>query len=417
MTYTYATSAIGSANKQQFWTEAVSNVLFPIAPVCVNPQGFNGTLNGWHVGPSSLSYVKSDPVVYRRERRHLANDVEEEILISFSGLSDLLFTQNDRSLKVGRKQFVIQRGNVPYELRQAELNKIMVLKLPASLLAHRLRSIERYASQVAGNETFNHGGNATTAVLSAVLGYTLGLAWVALAIAVKTVATILVVARIDPGTIDHQAARGGDPGDKPAWRALFTSRPLLMLGGVAFAFQAASGALLPFIAQSLVKAGRDPSLTTGAMTVTVQVVMVGAAALVPRLARRFGHAGLLVAAMVLVALRAFLAAWSGALPVIGLIELLEGLSMGLAGVAIPALVVEVMSDSGHSNAGLGGVMTAYGAGAALSPILAGSVAQYAGFPTAFVTLGVVALLGSVFWMVGWRGSAMAPAQPAKGHPA
>ena len=148
MTYTYATSAIGSANKQQFWTEAVSNVLFPIAPVCVNPQGFNGTLNGWHVGPSSLSYVKSDPVVYRRERRHLANDVEEEILISFSGLSDLLFTQNDRSLKVGRKQFVIQRGNVPYELRQAELNKIMVLKLPASLLAHRLRSIERYASQV-----------------------------------------------------------------------------------------------------------------------------------------------------------------------------------------------------------------------------------------------------------------------------
>ena len=148
MPYTYATSAIGSANKQQFWTEAVSNVLFPVAPDCVNPLGFNGVLDNWYIGPSSLSYVESDPVVYRRERRHLARDAEEEILISFSGWSDLLFTQNDRSLKVGRKQFVIQRGHAPYELRQAELNKIVVLKLPASILAHRLRSIDRYASQV-----------------------------------------------------------------------------------------------------------------------------------------------------------------------------------------------------------------------------------------------------------------------------
>ena len=148
MTNTYATSAIGSANKQQFWTEAVSSVLFPIEPDCVDPLGFDGTLNSWCIGPSSLSFVESDPVVYRRERRHLVHVAKEELLISFSGLSDLLFTQNDRSLKVGRKQFVIQRGNLPYELRQADVNKILVLKLPASMLAYRLRSLDRYASQV-----------------------------------------------------------------------------------------------------------------------------------------------------------------------------------------------------------------------------------------------------------------------------
>ena len=65
--------------------------------------------------------------------------------------------------------------------------------------------------------------------------------------------------------------------------------------------------------------------------------------------------------------RAGLAAWSGgAIWCIAVIEVLEGLSMGFAGVAIPALVVDIMSDSGHSNAGLGGVMTTYGAGAALT---------------------------------------------------
>lgn len=266
----------------------------------------------------------------------------------------------------------------------------------------------RYAAQVARNETFNHGGNAVNAALSAALGYWLGLGWVALAIAVMAVVTVGVASRIDPGTIDDEAARGGDPGSKSAVRALLDSRPLMVLGFAAFAFMTSSGAMLPFLAQALVKSGHDPSLTTGAMTVTVQIVMVGAASLVPMLARRFGNVAVLAAALGLVALRAALLIWSESLPVIGAVEVMEGVSMGLAGVAIPALAIEIMADSGHANAGLGGVMTAYGAGAALSPVLAGVVAQYVGFPAAFATLGAVALLGVVGWFVGWRMAAEAP---------
>ena len=198
---------------------------------------------------------------------------------------------------------------------------------------------ERYAAQVARNETFNHGGNAVNATLSAALGYWFGLGWVALAIAVMASATVTVVSRIDPRTIDHEAARGGNPGSRSAWRALLDSRPLLTLGAAAFAFQTSSGAMLPFIAQALVKAGHDPSVTTGAMTVTVQMVMVGAAAVVPWLDRRIGNVNVLALALSLVVIRAGFAFWSGALPVIALIEILEGVSMGLAGVAIPALVI------------------------------------------------------------------------------
>lgn len=274
----------------------------------------------------------------------------------------------------------------------------------------------RYAAQVARNETFNHGGNAANAALSAALGYAFGLRWVALAIAAMAAATAGVVSRIDPATIDHEAARGGDPGSRSALRALFDSPPLLVLGFAAFAFMASSGAMLPFLAQALVKAGHDPSLVTGAMTVTVQVVMVGSAALVPRLARRFGHVAVLAVALALVAARAGLLMGSEALPVIGLVEVLEGISMGLAGVAIPALAIEIMSDSGHANAGLGGVMTAYGAGAALSPALAGLVAQYAGFPAAFATLGGVAVLGVAGWVAGWRMATARTPEPAAGAP-
>ncbi len=260
----------------------------------------------------------------------------------------------------------------------------------------------RYAAQVARNETFNHGGNAVNAALSAALGYSLGLGWVALAIAVMAGVTVGVVSRIDPAHIDDQEARGGDPGSTSAFRALLDSRPLLVLGLAAFAFMASSGAMLPFLAQSLVEAGRDPSLVTGAMTVTVQAVMVGAAAAVPWLGRRFGHVAVLAVALGLVAARAGLLVWSQALPAIGAVEVMEGVSMGFAGVAIPALAIDIMARTGHANAGLGGVMTAYGAGAAVSPLLAGLVAQHAGFPVAFLTLGCVAGAGLVSWVVGWR---------------
>ena len=148
MTHQYATRSVIGEHRAQFWTDAVSTVLFPMASSCADPIGFDGVLKTWHLSNASLSHVQSGPVSYHRERHHLSHDVEEEILVSFSGQSELVFTQNDRTLKVGRGQFVVQRGHAPYELRQAEANEILVLKLPAAMLAQRLRSIDRYSSLV-----------------------------------------------------------------------------------------------------------------------------------------------------------------------------------------------------------------------------------------------------------------------------
>ena len=90
--------------------------------------------------------------------------------------------------------------------------------------------------------------------------------------------------------------------------------------------------------------------------------------------------------------------------------------MGFAGVAIPALVADIMADTGHAGGGLGGVMMAYGAGAALSPALAGLVAQAFGFPAAFVALGAVAALGVGVWVVGRRRQAGARDRPSQVTP-
>ena len=261
---------------------------------------------------------------------------------------------------------------------------------------------QHYAGRVARNEAFNHAGNAANAALAALLGYTLGLGYVAVAIAVMAVATGAVVLMVDPGAIDHDAARGGQAGSESTWTVLWHSKPLLLLAATVFAFQAANGAMLPFIAQALTAQGHDPSLTTGAMALAAQLSMIGAALTVPSLARWVGHRTVLGSALLLVVFRAGLAATSEAWWSVAAVQILEGLAMGFAGVAIPALVAEIMTDTGHAGAGLGGVMLAYGAGAALSPALAGLVAQALGFPAAFLALGAVAAAGLAIWIGGLR---------------
>lgn len=271
-----------------------------------------------------------------------------------------------------------------------------------------------YAGRVSRNEACSHAGNAVNAALSGILGYTFGLGYVAIAIVVMAVASCGVLLTIDPGTIDHAAARGGESDGRSTFRVLFETRPLLILAGTVFAYQAANGAMLPFLAQAQTKAGADPSITTGVMTVVAQVTMVGAALLAARVARGRGYGLVMAIALGLVVTRGVLAAFATSWWVVIPVQVLEGLAMGLGGVAIPALVAEIMDETGHASAGLGSVMTAFGAGAAVSPILAGSVAQLLGFPAAFVALALVAAAGLGLWLVGGkvRGDRAEPAGAA-----
>lgn len=259
---------------------------------------------------------------------------------------------------------------------------------------------QSYGRQVSRNEALNHAGNAANAALSGLLGYTLGLGYVAVAIVVMAVASCGVLLAVDGGRIDHEAARGGEQDGRSALQVLFGTKALVVLAGSVLAFQTANGAMLPFLAQALTKAGADPSLTTATMTVVAQATMIVAALGAARIAEGRGHAGVLALALGIVVLRGGLAAFATSWWLVIPVQVLEGVAMGLAGVAIPTLVAEIMEGTGRANAGLGGVMTAYGAGAALSPILAGLTAQLMGFPAAFVVLAVVAGAGLLLWTVG-----------------
>lgn len=256
---------------------------------------------------------------------------------------------------------------------------------------------EGYGERVSRNEAFNHAGNAANAALAAILGYYFGLGFVAVAIGVMALASSAVVTRIDAAAIDHTRARSGKADDRSTIKALFQTPGLVLLALTVMLFETANGAMLPFLAQARAAAGSDPSITTGIMTVVAQATMVGAALFAAPLARWRGHTSVMTLALGIVVLRCLLAHYAGSWTLIIIVQVLEGLAMGLGGVAIPALVADVMSGTGRASAGLGAVMTAFGAGAALSPLLAGTVAQWFGFPAAFLALGAVAVVGLAVW--------------------
>jgi MFS family permease len=81
------------------------------------------------------------------------------------------------------------------------------------------------------------------------------------------------------------------------------------------------------------------------------------------------------------------------------VQVLDGVGAGLLGVAVPGLVARILAGTGHVNAGLGAVMTLHGIGAALSPALGGIIAERLGYSSAFLVLGVIALLALALWIV------------------
>jgi predicted MFS family arabinose efflux permease len=356
----------------------------PFLGLYLQQRGFDPAATGFAMGLAGLAGLLAttpvgaliDRTMYKRAALALA------VLAIAAGAIALVST--DSLWLIGLSQLVIGIADTSIAP--------LVAAVTLGIIGH-----QAYGDHVSRNEAFNHAGNAANAALSGVLGYTLGLGYVSIAIVVMAVASCGVLL-----TIDHGTARGGEQDERSTLRVLFETKPLLILAGTVFAHQTANGAMLPFLAQARTAAGADPSLTTGVMTVVSQATMVGAALLAPRAAQGRGHTGVLSTALGLVVVRGILAAFATSWWLVIPVQVLEGLAMGLGGVAIPALVARIMDGTGHANAGLGGVMTAYGAGAAASPLLAGLVAQYLGFAASFIALAIVAAGGLALWMVGRR---------------
>lgn len=259
-----------------------------------------------------------------------------------------------------------------------------------------------YPHQLGRNESFNHAGNIAAAAIVGLFGYMYGL-WVAFAVmAVMAFFSVVSIALIDERDISHAAARGlGKKHPQAAgFQVLVKSKPLIAVALTVTLFHLGNAAMLPLLGQSLAAAGKaDPSASMSSAIIIAQCTMIPVALFAAWLAEKRGYWIVMLLALIALPVRGLIAGLVTHPLVIFPIQILDGVGAGVLGVAVPGLVARILRGSGRINAGLGAVLTMQAAGISISPGLGGLVAEKFGYAAAFLTLGGLAGLALVVWLI------------------
>lgn len=264
------------------------------------------------------------------------------------------------------------------------------------------------AQQLGLNEAWNHAGNVLTAALAGLAGYQWGFSAVFVLMILVPFGAFISLRRIHPEDIDNATARGLGPAASTAsasrpsiWRVLASSRKLRLVAFTMLLFHLGNAAMLPLLGQATISRGQaDPSAFTALTIIVAQLTMVPVALKAGQYAKLHGYWPLVTLACCVLPLRGLLAAiWPSPWALIP-VQIMDGIAAGLLGVALPGLVASLLRGSGHINAGLGAIMAIQGIGAALSPALAGWVAQRYGYSFAFAALSTVAMMALALMLNG-----------------
>lgn len=249
-----------------------------------------------------------------------------------------------------------------------------------------------FTRRIARNESFNHAGNATAALLAGAFAYLWGPAAVFYLMTGMALLSMISALGIPPNAIDADQARGRQAGAAlTPLRHLLSQPPLVLLALSCALFHLANAAMLPLVGQKLALANPDLATTLiSACIVAAQLVMIPAAMLVGARADSWGRKPLLMAGFLILPIRGVLYTLSDDPIWLVSVQLLDGIGAGLFGALIPLMVRDLTQGSGHFNISLAAVSLVFGIGAALSNGLAGYVAEAGGYDSAFLVLAAVA---------------------------
>jgi MFS family permease len=168
-----------------------------------------------------------------------------------------------------------------------------------------------FTRRIGRNETFNHAGNAVSAVADGGAAWLFGPIVVFFILSVQALASAASILAIPEGAIEHDLARGlhdaeaGEAREQPSgFSILLTCRRLLVFALCVMLFRLSNAAMLPLVGQKL--ALQDRNLGTSLMSACIaaaQVVMVPVAMLVGARADRRGHKQFFRAALAILPVR------------------------------------------------------------------------------------------------------------------
>jgi len=252
------------------------------------------------------------------------------------------------------------------------------------------------ARRLGRNSAFDHAGNVAIAVVAGAVGWALGQRSVFLLVPFFAALAAAAVLSIPAGSIDHQRARGAEPGQGAAqkvsgWTVLIECRPLLVFACCAMLFHFANAPLLPLVGQKLALA--NPQYATAMMSsciIAAQLVMLPIALFVGRTADRLGRKPILLVGFAILPIRAVLYTLSDDSAWLVAVQLLDGIGAGIFGALTPLLLADLMRGTGRYNLAQGAIATAQGIGASSSGLVAGIIVDHLGYSAAFLTAGGMA---------------------------
>jgi len=142
----YDTKDVAPAERSRRWHDVIAATYFPLNLSFRAPATFNGELAVWRLGELSLSRLTSDALTYERRPHHLANERDEQYLVTAPAVSDVTFKQCGIEQRCRPGGFILERGHEPYEFGHPEANDLWVLKVPGDALRGRIRSPDRFST-------------------------------------------------------------------------------------------------------------------------------------------------------------------------------------------------------------------------------------------------------------------------------
>jgi MFS family permease len=249
------------------------------------------------------------------------------------------------------------------------------------------------------NARFASIGAGLSAAVMGASGYFFSARAVFFVTAALLIPALFVLRRMSPEEIDPERAHGSIPKRRAEkspvdLRSLLRKRPLLIFGGCIMLFHLANAAMLPLMGSVLTtRSSQWATMLIAACIVGPQLVVAMFSPWVGEKAEQWGRRPLLIAAFAALPIRGILFATVTDPYLLVSVQLLDGLTAAVFSVLVPLTVADLTRGTGRFNLTQGIVGTMMGAGATLSPILAGYMSDAFGNRSAFLTLATIAALG------------------------
>lgn len=136
----FDTRQVADRHRRDYWHDAVCSTYFPLALNLDDDDPLGGQLLAWEFAGRnvSLSCLASPPAVYARSAAHIASSEEPSWLLTMPCGSAIHFEQDGQRVECEPGHFIVERSDLPYRFAYAAANRIMVLKVPETLVRERL---------------------------------------------------------------------------------------------------------------------------------------------------------------------------------------------------------------------------------------------------------------------------------------